>query len=94
MVWYPQDDHEPTGVDDEAAVGLITDKSESAAKRMIEQRHSWISKSFLSVALILTNIAWAGLCLLLLLRLRLPHTPPGMSHQRFEADFGTPTFIS
>jgi len=90
---YSRNDQEPSDVDDEAAVGLMTDKSASPPRRMIEQRHLWISKYSLTVALVSTNIAWAGLCSLLLLRLHLPHTPPEMSQQRYEADFGTSTFI-
>lgn len=90
-MWYSRDDCEPTDVDDEAGVGLMTDKSESAARRLIERRQSWISKFSLSVALVLTNIAWAGLCLSLLRGLHLPRTSPHMSQQGFEADFGTST---
>lgn len=90
-MWYPRGDREPTDVDDEAGVGLMTDKSESAARRLIEPRQSWNSKFSLSVALILTNIAWAGLCLSLFRGLHLPRTPPHMSQQGFEAHFGTST---
>lgn len=93
MAWHLHETHEPTDVDDEASVGLMSDKVESATGRIIEQRPSWISMSSLGVGLVLTNIAWAGICLSLLRGLHLPYTTV-MSQQGFGADFGTSTSMN
>lgn len=89
MIWYPRNDHESPDVDDEAGVGLMAPKSESAARRPTEQRQSCITKFSMSIVLILSNIAWAGLCLLLWRELRISGSPAHGSHHGFEADFGT-----
>lgn len=94
MLSYPRDKHESTDVEDEASVGLMTDKSESVGRRIIKQPQPWMSKSSLSVALVMTNMAWAGLCALLLRGLHLTRTPPYMSQQAFEAEFGTSTSMN
>jgi hypothetical protein len=89
MTWYPRNDYESPDVDDEAGVGLMAPKSESTARRPTEQRQSWITKSSLSIVLILSNIVWAGLCLLLWRELHISGGPAHVSHHGFEADFGT-----
>jgi hypothetical protein len=88
MAWYTRDDHGSTGFVDEASVGLIEPKSEPATRHSSAKRHSWISRSSLSVVLILSNMAWAGICLMLW---RDTHTSALASHGGFEADFGNST---
>ena len=68
---------------------LIEPKPTSTARRLTGQRQSWTSKSYLSVALVLTNIAWASLFLLLWWDVRSPQRSAHRSHPGFEADFGT-----
>jgi hypothetical protein len=89
MAWYPKDDHDSTDVVDEASVGLMVPKSESATRNSTEQRHSWISKSILSIVLILSNVAWASICIMLWRELHLLQSPDRVSDFGFEADFGT-----
>jgi len=89
MAWYPGDDNEPADAVDEANVGLIAPKSESAMRHSAKQRQSWISKSFLGVLLIVSNMGWAGFCLMLWQKLHTPHNLALASHNGFETDFGT-----
>jgi hypothetical protein len=91
MAWYPGDDHEFTDALDEASVGLIEPKLEPATRRSVEQRHSWISRPFLGILLIFSNMAWAGFCLMLWQKLHIPHGLALASHNGFETDFGTST---
>lgn len=93
MAWYPGDGHDSTESVDEASVGLIAPKLESETRHPAVQRHSWISKSFLGILLIVSNIAWAGFCFMLWQKL---YVPPDValklaSHIGFETDFGTLT---
>ena len=89
MAWYPGDVHDANGVVDEASVGLIAPKLESTMRRPPEQRHSRVSKSSLGVVLVFSNIAWAGVCLMLWRQLYEPSSFTLKSDSEFEADFGT-----
>ena len=91
MAWYPDDDHDSIDVADEARVGLIEPKSEITTRHSTKQRHSWISKSFLSIMLIASNMAWAGFCLMLWQKLHILSSPALASHNEFETDFGIST---
>ena len=93
MAWYPGDGHDSTDSVDEASVGLIAPKSESGTKSPAKQQRSSISKSFLGVLLLLSNMAWAGFCLMLWQTL---YVPPDLALKLagqigFETDFGTLT---
>lgn len=91
MAWYPGDNHNSTDAVDEASVGLIEPKPGSATRHSAKQQHSWISKSFLGILLVVSNMAWAGFCLMLWQKL---HICPGLalaSHNGLETDFGTST---
>lgn len=90
MAWYERENRESIDVEDEAGVGLITPESEK--RHPTQERQSWISKSSLSVALILSNVAWAGFCLLLWRELRSTRVHAPASHKELEADFGIISF--
>jgi hypothetical protein len=92
MAWYPGDDHNPADAVDEGSVGLIAPKSESATRRSTKQRQPWTSKSFLGILLIVSNVAWAGFCLMLWQTLYIPPNPALARHDGFETDFGTSTY--
>lgn len=89
MAWSPGDGHDADGVVNEASVGLIAPKLESTMGRPSEQRHSRVSKSSLGVVLVFSNIAWAGVCLMLWRQLYEPSSFTLKSDSEFEADFGT-----
>jgi hypothetical protein len=89
MGWFLRDDQVSSTVDDEAGVGLISLESESAAAHFSEKRRSRISKFSLSVALVLSNIVWSGICVMLWRELREPSGSARIGFDRFEADFGT-----
>lgn len=88
MAWFEREDHDPINVEDEVSVGLITPKSESAMRHSGKGRHPCIPKSPLTIALILSNIAWAGLCLMLWRGLHLSQKPAPANREALEADFG------
>lgn len=92
MAWYKPPDRDSIDVEDEAGVGLITAKPESATTHTESERRSWITKSSLSVVLLLSNVVWAGVCLILLRELHLSRSHALTNHDGLEADFGTPTF--
>ena len=92
MAWYPGDEHESTDIVDEASVGLIEPKPGSATSYPVELRRSWSSRPLLSVVLIVSNLAWAGLCLMFWQKLRLPPCPALASHDDFATDFGMSNF--
>jgi hypothetical protein len=89
MAWLPRTNKDCTDVDDEAGVGLISIKSESVATDRTRWKQSQISKSALSVALILSNVAWDGICSMLWREPSRSRIPARASHNQFEADFGT-----
>lgn len=89
MAWYIPDDHDSTEVVDEASVGLIAPKSEVTARHPTDQRRSRISKSVLGIVLMLSNLAWAGACLILWRQVHTARNPAHLRHDGFEADFGT-----
>jgi hypothetical protein len=89
MGWFSRNNHEPNTVDDEAGVGLISPKSESTANYSSEQGPLRTTKSASSVALVLSNIVWAGICLMLWRELRGSSDCARIGFSRFEADFGT-----
>ena len=90
MAWSSRRNHDPADVDvdDEASLGLIASKSESVARPPSTQRRPWISNVSLSIVLVLSNLAWAGLCLLLWHQLYISRIATQLSHKGFEADFG------
>ncbi|KAG9571539.1 hypothetical protein KCU71_g105, partial [Aureobasidium melanogenum] len=85
MPWYKRDRPDSVDVEDEAGVGLIT--PESGKRRPRKERQAWISKSSLSVALVLSNVAWAGLWLILWRRLHSSQNDALASRAGLEADF-------
>lgn len=89
MAWYLGDNGDSTDNEDEAGVGLIESKSESATRNWRELRQSWLTKTCLGMALMLSNIAWFVLCLMLWREAYTPRCPAQMSDGGFEADFGT-----
>jgi len=89
MTWYSREDHDPNDVMDEASVGLIAPKKESGMRRLTEPGHSWISKSSLGAVLVLSNLAWVGVCLMLWRELDVPLSTDQVSSAGLEADFGT-----
>lgn len=91
MAWHSDDDRDSTDVEDEAGVGLIAPTSEKRHQR--EQRHSPTSKLFLSIALVLSNVVWAGICLTLWRELQSDRIPARVFQERFETDFGTATSL-
>lgn len=96
MAWSLSDNYDSNDVEDEAGVGLIAPKSEYAARHSTEQRYSWISRSTLSAVLILSNITWAGVCVMMWRELYTPEslTRTQVSRNGFEADFGISTLNS
>ncbi|KAK5999395.1 hypothetical protein QM012_005520 [Aureobasidium pullulans] len=84
MAWYKRDHRD---VEDEAGVGLIGPESGSAEKHSTRSRQSWISKSSLSVMLVLSNLAWAAFCLMLWREMYLSQKAAHIDHERPEADF-------
>ena len=92
MAWYLGDHHDSIDSVDEASVGLMEPKSESITRHSPKQRHPWISKSFLGIMLIVSNMAWAGFCLMLWQKLHRLPSPALASHYNFETDFGIFTF--
>lgn len=87
MPWYKRNRPDSVDVEDEASVGLITPESEKRRPR--KERQAWISKSSLSVALVLSNVAWAGLCLMLWRELNASQNHALASREGLDADFGT-----
>lgn len=70
--------------DEEARTGLIDPSSVKAAPSTVEN-NAWFSKSSLVAVLILTNIAWAAVCLILWRgSIRVVSHPS----RHFNADFG------
>jgi hypothetical protein len=65
MGWFSHENHDSNTVDDEAGVGLIYPKSRSTANYSSEQGPSRTTKSALRIALVMSNIVWAGICLML-----------------------------
>lgn len=94
MAWNNRPERDSIDVEDEAVVGLITAKPESATTHKNLERRSWITKSSLSVVMLLSNVAWAGLCLMLSRELHISQSHAPTNHERLEADFGTSTFIT
>lgn len=95
MAWFLGHKRDPADVEDEAGVGLIEPKAaEPAIGHSAQQRHSWILKSPLGVALILSNLAWTALCLMLWRKLGVAQSPAQMGFGGFEADFGIYSSIS
>ena len=88
MAWYPGDGHDAYVDVDEASFGLIAPKLESTMRRPSEQQHSRVSKSSLGVVLVLSNIAWVGVCLMLWRQLYEPSSFTLKSDSEFETDFG------
>lgn len=70
--------------DEEARTGLIDPNSVKAAPSTVEN-NAWFSKSSLVAVLILTNVAWAAVCLILW-----RGSVRAVSHpsRHFNADFG------
>ena len=93
MTWYHSDDRRATDAEDESGVGLISSKSESSTGPSTEERKSRIAKSSLGVALVLSNFAWAGICLMLWRELHVLRIPARSSQEGFETDFGTATSL-
>jgi hypothetical protein len=89
MAWYSRDGHDSTDAVDEASVGLIAPKQESGIRWLTEPGRSWISKSSLGVVLVLSNLAWVGICLMLWRELDVPLSTAQASSAGLEADFGT-----
>jgi hypothetical protein len=94
MAWYSRDDHNSADVVDEASVGLIEPKQGPTTRPSTKQRHSWISTPFVGVLLVVSNIAWAGSCLMLWRKLHLPPNVAVASHDDFGTDFGISTFYT
>lgn len=92
MAWYPSNDHDSDDVEDEAGVGLIAPKAEPETSYGADRRRSWSSKWSLSVVLVLSNVAWAGICLMLWRELDTSRKSTARVDQNgFEADFGMHT---
>jgi hypothetical protein len=84
-VWFSRDSHDSDDVDDETGVGLIDPES----KHSSGQRQSRVSNFSLGVALVLSNIVWAGICLVLWRELRGSSDSARIGFDKLEADFGT-----
>jgi hypothetical protein len=91
MAWLSRTKKDCTDVDDEAGVGLISPESESAATNRTRRPHLQIFRFVLSVALVLSNIGWASICLMLWRGPSRSSCVVQTSHNDFEADFGTLT---
>jgi hypothetical protein len=91
MAWLSRTKKDCTDAEDEAGVGLISPKSESAATNRTRRLHLQVYRIVLSVALVLSNIAWASICLMLWRGTSRSSCVAQTSHNGFEADFGTLT---
>lgn len=95
MAWFLGGKRDSADVEDEAGVGLIEPKAaEPAIGHSAHQRSSRISKFSLGILLILSNLAWAALCLMLWRKLVVAQSPAQISFGGFEADFGIYTSVS